>query len=1041
MEATGVSLGKAALGGALGYATSKAVEEIALQLGVERDVNFIRDELQMMQSFLMTADEEQSQNKVLATWVNQIGALAYKVEDSLMDFGLHSEKKPFWGCIPRNPGDRRRIAKEVKQLRAEVEDVSNRNLRYRLIKESSASKPTVAEEQASIAAAAMFGINEARFATLEHEKSSEVDLHQLITRNDVNLRVIAMWGTSSDLGKTSAIQKVYDDPKVLKMFGFCAWIRLMHPFSPQEFLRSLVWQFYGNYHDEVGKPEQERRVGAEILANMEKMDQRDLARMCNAELCRNSYLVVINDLVTIEEWHFIKKLFPDNKKHSRIIVSTQQAEIASLCTENPYQVSELEQLSCDQTIYLFHTKNSKQQTSMDGVRVAMHDTNDKARLATSEEKPKAMHASCSAEPISDSNIVTTTKKNTSMPTGEIQEEDQEPNNAGAEKAHNPTVRKKVDRSRTLTLADGLLCGRETEKSFVIKLVGQPDHNQGRKVISVWGMGGLGKTTLVRSIYRNQELGGWKRAWATALRPFNPEVLLRDLAWQLQNTVQEDPARATTTGVQKKNVSGMKLQELKQELARLLTEKKCLIVLDDISSTSEWELVKQCLDNAERIIVTTREKKIAEHCSREVRNMYPLGVLKYDEALDLFIKKVFKDNIVKTDLAPAIMEQARVTLQKCGGLPLAITTIEGYSRDMLGITAAELCRRYFDELLDRSMILPGEGIDQYKQKINSCQLHDMIREICVSKAREENLVFTLEERCCLSKTQGAIRHLVIGSNWKRDKDVLESMLDLSHVRSLTVFGEWRSFFISENMRFVRVLDLEDTLGFRDHHLDQIGQLRHLKYLSFRGCCNIFCLPNSFGNLRHLETLDVRGTRISELPTIITDLRKLQNLHADDYVDRFGVRVEDDIVDKYQGYIDRISTGKRCSVLLSSSHVFLRPQVLDAGLNRYDIFNLYRFQERNLDGIILPKGIGKLKALHALGAVDVSGRNGNATVKEFGELTQLRKLKVGGLSYRNINELWSAIADHNQLQSLSVEIGDPNEDRNELDGCFGEGLLPP
>uniref|UniRef100_A0A453MSB2 Disease resistance protein RPM1 n=1 Tax=Aegilops tauschii subsp. strangulata TaxID=200361 RepID=A0A453MSB2_AEGTS len=621
MEATGVSLGKAALGGALGYATSKAVEEIALQLGVERDVNFIRDELQMMQSFLMTADEEQSQNKVLATWVNQIGALAYKVEDSLMDFGLHSEKKPFWGCIPRNPGDRRRIAKEVKQLRAEVEDVSNRNLRYRLIKESSASKPTVAEEQASIAAAAMFGINEARFATLEHEKSSEVDLHQLITRNDVNLRVIAMWGTSSDLGKTSAIQKVYDDPKVLKMFGFCAWIRLMHPFSPQEFLRSLVWQFYGNYHDEVGKPEQERRVGAEILANMEKMDQRDLARMCNAELCRNSYLVVINDLVTIEEWHFIKKLFPDNKKHSRIIVSTQQAEIASLCTENPYQVSELEQLSCDQTIYLFHTKlqNSKQQTSMDGVRVAMH-------------------ASCSAEPISDSNIVTTTKKNTSMPTGEIQEEDQEPNNAGAEKAHNPTVRKKVDRSRTLTLADGLLCGRETEKSFVIKLVGQPDHNQGRKVISVWGMGGLGKTTLVRSIYRNQELGGWKRAWATALRPFNPEVLLRDLAWQLQNTVQEDPARATTTGVQKKNVSGMKLQELKQELARLLTEKKCLIVLDDISSTSEWELVKQCLDNAERIIVTTREKKIAEHCSREVRNMYPLGVLKYDEALDLFIKK-------------------------------------------------------------------------------------------------------------------------------------------------------------------------------------------------------------------------------------------------------------------------------------------------------------------------------------------------------------------------------------------------------------------
>uniref|UniRef100_A0A453MSD3 Disease resistance R13L4/SHOC-2-like LRR domain-containing protein n=1 Tax=Aegilops tauschii subsp. strangulata TaxID=200361 RepID=A0A453MSD3_AEGTS len=409
--------------------------------------------------------------------------------------------------------------------------------------------------------------------------------------------------------------------------------------------------------------------------------------------------------------------------------------------------------------------------------------------------------------------------------------------------------------------------------------------------------------------------------------------------------------------------------------------------------------------------------------------------------------VFKDNIVKTDLAPAIMEQARVTLQKCGGLPLAITTIGGFLatkpktaiewRKMNECISSEL--EINPELMTIKSILMRsyDGLPYHLKyaflylsifpEDHRIRWGRLMRRWIAEGYSRDMLGITAAELC--------------RSNWKRDKDVLESMLDLSHVRSLTVFGEWRSFFISENMRFVRVLDLEDTLGFRDHHLDQIGQLRHLKYLSFRGCCNIFCLPNSFGNLRHLETLDVRGTRISELPTIITDLRKLQNLHADDYVDRFGVRVEDDIVDKYQGYIDRISTGKRCSVLLSSSHVFLRPQVLDAGLNRYDIFNLYRFQERNLDGIILPKGIGKLKALHALGAVDVSGRNGNATVKEFGELTQLRKLKVGGLSYRNINELWSAIADHNQLQSLSVEIGDPNEDRNELDGCFGEGLLPP
>ncbi|VAI52980.1 unnamed protein product [Triticum turgidum subsp. durum] len=353
-----------------------------------------------------------------------------------------------------------------------------------------------------------------------------------------------MWGTSGDLGKTSAIQDVYDDPKVKKRFGFCAWIRLMHPFNPQEFLRSLVRQFYENSHDlvgepsfnpqkflqslvrqlnenphdEVGKPEQETSVGA-VLAKMDKMDQSDLVHVFNAQLCRNSYLVVINNMSAIEEWHCIKKYFPDNKKQSRIIISTQQVETASLCTEKPYQVSKFKQLSFDQTIYLFHKKNSEEQVNM-----------------------------CSAKPVPDPNEVITAK-NTAMPTDEIQKENQGPNSAGEDKACNSAARKKFDLSKTLVLADEVLCGRETEKSIVIKSVVQPDNNQGCKVISVWGMGGLGKTTLVRSIYRSRQLGGWKRAWATALRPFNPEVLLRDLALQLQNTIQEDPTGSTSTRVQ------------------------------------------------------------------------------------------------------------------------------------------------------------------------------------------------------------------------------------------------------------------------------------------------------------------------------------------------------------------------------------------------------------------------------------------------------------------------------------------------------------
>jgi hypothetical protein len=358
MEATAMSLGKAVLGGALSYAKSQAAEEVALQLGVEDDVIFITDELQMMQSFLMTADEERCQSKVLTTWVTQVRDLAYNVEDSLMDFGLHAGKKPIWGCIPRNLCDRRRIAKEVKKLRAKVEDVSNRNLRYRLIKDGSSSKPAgaAAEQAGSSDGAAIFGINQAMIAAVEHQQS-KADLLQLVTSKEVDLRVMAVWGTTGDPGKTAAIHEVYDDPSVTSRYGLRAWVRLIHPFKPRVFLHSMVRQFFENVHDKPqGGEEVVTNVGASVLLKMEKMNQSDLVHTFTTQLSSNSYLIVINDLRTIEEWQCIRRYFPDNKKQSRIIVSTQQVEVASLCTEQPYQMSEFKQLPYDQTLYLFHRK-------------------------------------------------------------------------------------------------------------------------------------------------------------------------------------------------------------------------------------------------------------------------------------------------------------------------------------------------------------------------------------------------------------------------------------------------------------------------------------------------------------------------------------------------------------------------------------------------------------------------------------------------------------------------------------------------------------
>jgi uncharacterized protein YbbC (DUF1343 family) len=85
-----------------------------------------------------------------------------------------------------------------------------------------------------------------------------------------------------------------------------------------------------------------------------------------------------------------------------------------------------------------------------------------------------------------------------------------------------------------------------------------------------------------------------------------------------------------------------VEELTKDLARLLEGKKCLIVVDDVSSRAEWDHIIQHfpkLDSTCRIVVTTREESIAKYCSEKQENIYKLKVLEYRDALQLFTRKV------------------------------------------------------------------------------------------------------------------------------------------------------------------------------------------------------------------------------------------------------------------------------------------------------------------------------------------------------------------------------------------------------------------
>ncbi|WVZ62354.1 hypothetical protein U9M48_012113 [Paspalum notatum var. saurae] len=1067
MEATGLSVGKSVLNGALSYAKSAIAEEVALQLGVQRDHAFITDELEMMLSFLMAAHEEQDDHKVVKTWVKQVRDVAYDVEDCLQDHAVRLGKSSWWRFL-RVLVDRHRVATRMKELRAKVEDVSQRNVRYHLIKGTTPGpKPATSVGPLTIAGSAtMFGIDKAT----RHKGKPKEDLSLLIIEGAEDLRVISVWGTCGALGQSVVIKRAYDDLKKSKKFDLYAWVRIFRPFNPLEFLQSIMMQFYRSTSEEPGKTQETTNIGVQVLENMVMLMKQDgLFGAFGKHVSEKSYLIVLNDLATIEEWDDIKEYFPNCKKGSRIVVSTEHSEVATICAGQESVVSELEQSSVDQSIFASYDEVSQNQT----------------RLL----KP----GSSSSEDTLDTN-------NPVMLEDEIHENQFLGDNENV-------VSKSLTCIRTITsaLEESPLVGREKAKSDLINLISKQD-DQDPMVISVWGMGGLGKTTLVKEVYQSQELSRLfeKRACITIMRPFVIEDVLQRLAMQL---VAESSKRKEEIGFRQQTRKLTKIEALTEELGMLLERKRYLIILDDLSSILEWDMIIQSLpkmENESRIVVTTREENIAKYCSRNQQNVYKLDVLGYMAALYLFSKKVFKEDI-NLDKYPTLIEEANIILKKCNGLPLAIVTIggflakqpktpmewrklnghisaelemnpeleriktilmksydglpyhlkscflylsifpedyninrrrlvhrwnaEGYLREVRGKSMGEIAHRYFMELIERSMVLPSRESIGSRKGISSCKLHDLMREISISNAMEENLVFRMEEGCSLN-TEGAIRHLAISNSWEGDQSDFESIVDLSRIRSLTVFGKWKSFYISDNMRLLRVLDLEGTSGLVDHHLEPIWKLIHLKFLSLRDCQGISHLPESLGKLKQLQTLDVTNTRIIKLPQAITKLRKVQYICAG--------RVDNEIfgASTYDELVGRMGTkpNKLCmwtSILMifcrsSCSHKF-RTEVLDEddNTNRRDMctlfccimFPLVARRLADLGGVAVPRGLRKLKALHTLGVVNIA-QGKAAILHDIRRLTWLHKLSVTGINKQNCQEFCSTLAHLSSLESLSV-----------------------
>ncbi|CAL4992677.1 unnamed protein product [Urochloa decumbens] len=483
-----------------------------------------------------------------------------------------------------------------------------------------------------------------------------------------------------------------------------------------------------------------------------------------------------------------------------------------------------------------------------------------------------------------------------------------------------------------------LVGAEKKSGELIErlMEGDDASKKQRRIVSVAGFGGLGKTTLAKVVY-DKLIGKFDcGAFVSVSHRPNIERIFINMLHQL--------------GV--RNIEATwDHEQLIFELKKFLQDKMYFIVIDDIWETSVWETIQFALVDNEygsKVISTTRDLHVAE----EVGTVYRLKPLSRADSRKLFCLRVFG---TEEDCIPnALAEVSENILKKCGDVPLAIITIasmiasgkdntreawskvchilgsgledshdaivemrrilyisyyhlphhlkacmlylssyqedaciwteqliwkwvgEGFIKGQQEESFYDVGEHYVAELINRGMVDPPLDINHDCDKTAYFRVHDMVLDLITRLSNEDDFLTTLDGQRPIHLPE-KIRRLSIRSSKEEHVRKL-SIKHLEHVRSLFVSLE-AFHFLPDLFTFpvLRLLDLSGCEQVGNQYFRCICNLFHLRYLRLSHT-SITEIPKEIKNLHCLQFLDVSRTEVTKLPSTFDQLRQLLYLRV-------------------------------------------------------------------------------------------------------------------------------------------------------------------
>ncbi|GKU99319.1 hypothetical protein SLEP1_g12187 [Rubroshorea leprosula] len=546
-----------------------------------------------------------------------------------------------------------------------------------------------------------------------------------------------------------------------------------------------------------------------------------------------------------------------------------------------------------------------------------------------------------------------------------------------------------------------IIGREDDVSKIVDLLVDSSNKEPLSVISVVGMGGLGKTTLVKSVQNHEKIvrNFGRIMFICVSEDFDVKRVLKMMLESLTKEGCPIDHEATIVG---------KIQDE-------LKNKNYLLILDDVWNEDKlkWEALRGCLleinkNKVSRVVVTTRSEKAASTMGTLREHMYHLQGLEDDKCWSIIEQRAFRGSSVPNLELEVI---GRQIAKKCRGVPLVANVIGASLSNRRDRGEWELINNNFDassslEDDNRTWIvrvlqlsfdrLPNTTL---KQCFAFCSIFPKDWEI-----EKEMLIQLWMAEGFLQPSQGSLMEDI---GYKYINDLLSYSLLLEEERDST--GKIKSCRMHDLIHDLATYNSKsETLMLKAGSESNIAQMpdsfKRLRILSFEKDslrrANIEQWPTWIGKMKHLRYLDISYTDIKELPQFIMELYSLQTL-------RFMYCFR--IVKQPEGVEN----------LVSLRHIY--------------------FSEKSC----MPLRIGRLKDLQTL-QLFVVGLQEGSRIEELGCLSQLGgKLTICHLEHvENYSEAEKAkLSENIELYELSLEWTERNTEECNHDEDVLAGLKPP